>query len=300
MGRWTRIAGILLLLAVAGYVIYVQALKWHNKAMETSLEQKREAWQRESERLEGEITELKEELALKQEATLPEEKLQEVFGQEAEEGGPPEVESSCEVLDDKVREFFSYLDDRDYVKAYRLKDGTLDYFQTVVGKLSQHPPVVSAELKDPYLLIQNVAHFYRVLGKGGIRLARDVVVNESEITEPVGALLFEWSSAGERCKEEFQAPPPLSSQYEYAGFFLNSLGGRGYLLRRDPRVRILTTYYGVLILDRANGEDLNRHGIDIRPHIDSVAREIRNSRGLVFQKEYLDRLGALREKYAVQ
>jgi hypothetical protein len=291
--------GILLLLAIVGYVIYVQALKWHNKAVETSLEQKGEAWQRESERLAQEITGLKEELALKQEATLPEERLREVFGQDTEEDGSAEAES-CEVLDRKMREFFSYLDDKDYVKAYRLEDGALGYFRTLVGKLSQHSPAVSAELKDPYLLIQNVAHFYRVLGKAGIRLARDVVVNESEIAEPIGALFFEWASAGERCKGGLEAPPPLSNQNEYAGFFLNSLGGRSYLLRRDPRVRILTTYYSVLILDRANGEDLNRHGIDIRPHIDSVAQEIRNSRGLVFQKEYLDRLDALREKYAAQ
>jgi hypothetical protein len=257
-------------------------------------------WQKESERLEKEITGLKEELALKQEATLPEERLQEVFGEDTEQGGPTEAESSCEVLDGKVRDFFSYLDDRDYVKAYRLQEGTLDYFQAKMDKLSQQPPTVSAELKDPYLLIQNVAHFYRVLGKVGVRLARDVVVKESEIAEPVGALLFDWASSRERCKEGLEASPPLSTQYDYAGFFLNSLGGRGYLLRRDPRVRILATYYSVLILDRANGMDLNRHGIDIRPHIDSVTQEIRNSRGLVFQKEYLDRLEGLREKYAVQ
>jgi hypothetical protein len=300
MTTWTKRVGVLLLLAVVGYVIYVQALKWHNKAMETSLEQGREAWQKESERLENEITGLQEELALKQEATLPEERLQEVFGEDTDECGPTEAESSCEVLDGKVKEFFSYLDDKEYVKAYRLEDETLDYFQTLVGKLSKNPPTVSAELKDPYLLIRNVAHFYRVLGKVGVRLARDVVVNESEITEPIGALLFEWSTAGERCEEGLETPPALSTQYEYAGFFLNSLGGRSYLLRRDPRVRILTTYYSVLILDRANGKDLNRHGIDIRPHIDSVAQEIRNSRGLVFQKEYLDRLEGLRGKYAAQ
>jgi hypothetical protein len=300
MTKWTKRVGIPLLLAIAGYVIYVQALKWHNRAMETSLEQNRQAWQREGERLKSEITGLKEELALKQEATLPEERLQEVFGEDAEAGGPPEVESSCDVLDGKVREFFAYLDTRDYVKAYRLKDGVLDYFQTLLAKLSRHPPMVSAELKDPYLLIQNVAHFYRVLGKVGVLLAREVVVNESEIAEPVGALFYQWSTAGERCKEGLEPPPPLSRQYEYAGFFLNSLGGRSYLLRRDPRVRILTTYYSVLILDRANGEDLNRHGIDIRPHIDSVAQEIRNSRSLFFQKEYLDKLETLREKYAAQ
>ena len=92
----------------------------------------------------------------------------------------------------------------------------------------------------------------------------------------------------------------MTPLYEYAGFFLHSLGGRSYLLRRDPTVRIMATYYSVLILDRANEEGLNRHGIDIRPHIDSVAEEIRNARGLVFRKDYLDTLEELKEKYTIR
>jgi hypothetical protein len=125
-----------------------------------------------------------------------------------------------------------------------------------------------------------------------------VIVNESEIAEPIGGLLFEWASSGERCQEGLEGRPSLVTLYEYAGFFLNSVGGRSYLTRRDLRLRALTTYYSVLILDVANQAELNRHGIDIRPHIDSVAGEIRYQRGLVYQKEYLDTLEGLREKYA--
>ena len=298
MKMWVRIAGVLLVLGVIGLVAYVQVMKWHKKTMDSSLEQKQHAWHRESERLEREIAGLREELALKQEATLPKEKLEEVFGEGAEEMTLDQGEADCEELDGKVREFFAYLDEKDYIKAYRLGEGTLRTFQSMVGKLSANPPEVSAELKDPFLLIQNVAHFYRVLGKRGLPMVRDVIVNESEIAEPVGGLLFEWFSSGERCQEGLEGRPSLTTLYEYAGFFLNSVGGRSYLMRRDSRVRIVTAYYCILILDLANQAELNRHGIDILPHIDSVAGEIRYQRGLVFQKEYLDTLEGLKEKYA--
>jgi hypothetical protein len=35
--------------------------------------------------------------------------------------------------------------------------------------------------------------------------------------------------------------------YEYASY-LNTLGGRSYLMRRDSKVRLLTTYYCILVL----------------------------------------------------
>lgn len=300
MKRWAKIAGGLLVLGFASYVVYVQVFEWHKKAMESSLEQKQDALQRESERLEQEIAGLREELALKEEAKLPKEMLDEVFGEDEEAMASEQGEAACEELDGKVRKFFAYLDKKAYIKAYRLDEGTLGTFQSMVGKLSAFPPEVSAELKDPFLLIQNVAHFYRVLGKRGLRMTRDVIVNESEIAEPVAGLMFEWSSSGERCQEGLEGRPSLTTLYEYAGFFLNSVGGRSYLMRRDSRVRIVTTYYCVLILDLANQQELNRHGIDIRPHIDSVAEEVRYHRGLVYQKEYLHTLEGLKEKYATR
>lgn len=297
MGRSTRIVGILVVLGIAGYGIYVQVMKWHRESLEISRERLQEAWNRESGRMEKEIKDLEAQLAVKQEPTLPEGRLAEVFGGEAKGILPEEGEPSCEALDKEVREFFAYLDGKPYVQSYRLGQGTLGYFRSMLDKLSKRPPAVSGELKDPYLLVQNVAHFYRVLGKQGVLLVRDVIRNESEIAEPVGALLYRWSSSGGGCGKGLEARPSLSTLYEYAGFFLNTLGGKSYLLRRDPRVRILTTYYSVLIVDRANREELNHQGIDIRPHIESVAEEIRNSRSLVFQKEYLQTLEDLEGRY---
>jgi hypothetical protein len=300
MKGWEKITAILLVLGVLGYGLYALFLKWHEKAMEASLEQKRAAWQNESERLEQEIAELREELVLKQEARLPEEKLEEVFGEDAAVRVGKRGESEPEEVDRRVKEFFEYLDEKDYIKAYGLEKGTLETFQSMMDRLAAQPPAVSAERKDPFLLIRNVAHFYRVLGKRDLLMAQDVIANESEIAEPVGAIFFEWAVPAGPSQEGIQGQPSLSTLYEYAGFFLNSVGGRSYLLRRDSRVRILTTYYCVLIVDRANQEEANRHGIDIRPHIDSIAEEIGNQRGLVFQKDYLDALAGLKERYAAR
>ena len=299
MKRWGRFAGILLVLGALGYGAYVQVWKWHEQAVKESVDKKGAAWQRESERLQKEIRELREELANRQEeATLPEEKLQEVFGEDAAGRVGERAESEREVTDRKVREFFAYLDGKDYIKAYRLEGGTGEAFRGIVERLAQHPPVVSAELKDPFLLIRNLAHFYRVMGKRDLGWVRDVMVNESEIAEPLGALFYEWALPEADGREATDGRPPLNTLYEYAAFLLNTVGGRSYLLRRDSKIRILTTYYCVLIVDRANEEQMNRHGIDIRPHIASVAEEIRHQRGLVYQKKYMDALEGLQKRYA--
>jgi hypothetical protein len=75
------------------------------------------------------------------------------------------------------------------------------------------------------------------------------------------------------------------------------LGGRSYLLRRDPKVRTLTIYYCVQVLDIANDEELNSRGIDIRPYLRSSLMDIENQTSLVHQKEYLSKLKELKLKY---
>jgi hypothetical protein len=91
--------------------------------------------------------------------------------------------------------------------------------------------------------------------------------------------------------------PSLETLYEYAGFFLNTLAGRNYLMRRNSQQRILTTYYSILILDKANDSTLNRYGIDIRPKIELLIPEINNTKGLIFKKQYSEKLNALKIKY---
>ena len=87
--------------------------------------------------------------------------------------------------------------------------------------------------------------------------------------------------------------------YEYSAFFLNTLAGRSYLLRRDSKIRILTGYYSVLILDRANEEQLNSGGLDIRPSIKSLLSDLQTQTGLIHQKEYIAELEKLADKYKV-
>lgn len=298
MGKWLKIIGIFLVLCAGGYVAYEQALKWHEKSLDGALIQEHEKYRVEMDNQQERIDNLQEELELQKEAVLPKEKLEEVFGEKAGELLFHPAEQSCKDLDRQMIEFFSYLDGKDYLHDLRSEQGAYPVFQLLVSQVSENLPLIQGEMKDPYSLISNVAHFYRTLGKKNVKRVREVLEQEHEIIEPVGALFFEWGLAGDRCKEEGgQERPSLDVLYEYAGFFLNTLAGKSYMLRRDSKLRILTTYYCVLILDRANQQMLNRHGMDIRPHIDFASHDIRTHRGLVSQKKYLDTLEELRKKY---
>jgi hypothetical protein len=70
----------------------------------------------------------------------------------------------------------------------------------------------------------------------------------------------------------------MKTIYEYATFFLNTLGGRSYMLRRDSKMRMLVNYYALLAVDMANDTGRNIYGIDIRPHIDYLFYDINNQK----------------------
>ena len=108
---------------------------------------------------------------------------------------------------------------------------------------------------------------------------------------------YQWFTMDDEGQATLKGRPSMTSMYEYAGFILNTLGGRSYLLRRGPKVRTLTTYYCVLILDKANDKELNSKGIDIRPYINSSLMEIENQIGLIHQEEYVAKLNDLSLKY---
>jgi hypothetical protein len=166
-----------------------------------------------------------------------------------------------------------------------------------VNKLSKKLPIVSGETDSLYNLFLNIAHFYRVLGKKRVFLIREILKNESEILESVMRTFHLWYMLENDAEEKLKGRPSLSVLYDYAGYFLSTLGGRSYLLRRDSRIRILSTYYCVRILDIANDKGLNSNGIDIRPHIELTFNDISNQIGLVHQKVYLIELENLKRKY---
>jgi hypothetical protein len=201
-------------------------------------------------------------------------------------------------IERQIKAFFAYLDEQPYVRAYSLEGGTYLQYQIAINKLSSNLPAVAGEMQSLYTMVRNVAYLYRVMGKKPIYLTREILQNESEVIEPVMQTFYRWYTMDEGGKPALGGRPSPATMYEYAGFLLNTLGGRSYLLRRSPKIRALTTYYCVLTLDRANDEEINSKGIDIRPYLKSSMMEIKNQIGLIYQKEYITKLSELSLKYS--
>lgn len=223
-------------------------------------------------------------------------KMMPVSPPEEQISGPPAVkEITRDILQERVEGFFSYLDQQEYIQAYNLPEGTYQHFLGITSELSSHLPVVSGEMSDLSLLRSNIAHFFRVIGRENIRLALDILSHERGGLEDDMAILFEWGMREAR-KEEGAIAADINTLYEYSVFFLNTVGGKAYLLRRESRVRILLTYYAILILDRANEQHLNRHGVDISPHLTLLVNDIKRYKGLDHKERYLAQLGELEKR----
>jgi hypothetical protein len=288
---------IMIVVGITGYLTYKRMSNLDRAEKNEILEQ--EVQQKKIETLEEQVSTLQEELEEQEDKLVPKEKLAEVFGEEATTVTPEVKEPSCEDIKGNMTAFFNHLDKQAYVKSYEIKESSLEFFKRILAQLSETTPRVTGEMVGLPTLMSNMAYFYRRLGKKRVDFIREILMNESDISESVFKTLYQWTTSCDRCGEMAQECPSLKTLYEYAGFFLNTLAGRSYLLRRNSRERILTSYYSIVILDKANEETLNRHGIDIIPHIDFISSEIINQRGLVHKKQYLATLNSLKQKYQV-
>ena len=305
MDKPAKIVVALVIIAVSGFFIFSKISGWHKSKVEKAVQKEQETWQGKTDKLEQEVSALKQELTEAKGQSVPEEKLAEVFGQEKKEAvgpqgaTPPPAEklSDFEKTQQQIAAFFTYLDNRPYVKALNLPGGSYLQYQIAIEKLSAKPPIIVGEMDSLYNMVRNVAHFYRVMGKKRVLLSRQILSNETEVIESVMKTFYEWYTMDDGGQAALKGRPSMTAMYEYAGYLLNTLGGRSYMLRRSPQVRALTTYYCVLILDKANDQELNSRGIDIRPYIKSSLLEIKNLIGLIHQKDYITKLSELSLKY---
>ena len=210
----------------------------------------------------------------------------------------PAPQNECLQTADKISLFFEHLDRQAYIREHAVKGSTLDHFRGIINKLIANPPVVVRETDDLFAILNNMAHFFRVLGPKDILLIKNVFIHERELIEPTMALFYKWSEIAPECNDtDLNIDMPLAGLYEYAGYFINTLGGQSYLFRRELYLRILVRYYSILIIDRANDMDANRYGIDIRYTLDSLISEIQGNGGLENRQEYLENLARLQEHY---
>jgi hypothetical protein len=213
-------------------------------------------------------------------------------------GGTPAAVDVCKENREKLQGLFAYLDRQDYVASQRLAGGAFEHFKGLLARLLEKPPFVQRETDDLVQVLQNKAHFFRVLGKKNTLLLRDILRKEGDITESSFATLYQAMSLQEKCTADGPAlRATLKDVYPYAVYFLNTLGGSSYLIRRDSRVRMLTQYYSILILDQANQRRLNKLGLDIRPALDALIGDLEGAANLTRKEEYIKTLKSIRARY---
>ena len=207
------------------------------------------------------------------------------------------TQQQCDQLVDSLSAFFNDLDDKPYIRAYELDQPCLQLFNELNEQLLANPPVVVRETDDLYTILTNMAHFFRIIGRKNVLLMKGILDRESDKIEDVAAELYIWTIVNQ-CKDNtLHMEVPLDKVYEYAGFFLNTMGGRSYLFRRDSRSRLLVNYYAILIIDRANMENMNRYGLDVNAVLPRLIQEIESTSQLIYKEDYLDTLYGLQEKY---
>ncbi len=206
-------------------------------------------------------------------------------------------EDSCAQVEKNVTEFFRYLDQKEYVQNPGSKIDTYTRFKKILNRLAARPPVPAGEGTDSTIIIKNVYHFYRVLDRKDLQLIRRIVTKEKETLEFNLEMFYRWFGLGSRCPDPEGVRPSMEMLYKYAGFFINTTGGRACLFRRSSDIRLLVSYYCLLIINEADKKGGNSSGIDILPYIEPIRAEILLHTHFQSQSEYINKLDSLKRYY---
>jgi len=210
---------------------------------------------------------------------------------------PTIPQTECEKLEEDLLHFFQSLDKELYIEQFGLQTTTQEHFSELTETLLRNPPVVTRETDDLYKVLTNMAHFFRTIGKENILLIKGILDRERDTIEDVAQNLYKWTMVEKCSSDEFQLQASVEQVYEYAGFFVNTMGGRSYLFRRDSRSRLLINYYALLVIDKASDVGINHHGINIAELLPLLIDKIESSNQLIYKEMYLDTLYKLEEKY---
>ncbi len=290
----TLIVGcVIIVLACAAGYFYLQSKQIIDDTQQ-QLEAERETRQELATDLEQKIEELETQLRDDAVPAPAPEKLREAFAPDNATQELPDV-VKADSVQDRATNFFRYLDSKGYAARRNVDGSSREIFARVLQNLDDTRPLVSGENQNLFALMRNITFFYRALGKDTLLAINDIIEAEAGIMEPVTALFYEWLNPWQP-----QASGPAVTRemmYDYAGFFLQSMGGRSYMFRRESGIRMLTLYYSLLVLDQANRDGLNVEGIDIGPPIKALIREIRYSRRLSERRQYLETLREIQGRY---
>ena len=297
MNRTLATVAVVFALIVVGVVTYVMVNKWHQNQMTIGRQQAQNECLEVIRKMEVDLEGMRAELQTEQRMRPGDDVFPTVFGTPVPDREADALPTDCNKAEEQMLSFFNYLDSRSYLSEQNIDGGSAGFFRDCAALLMANPPINIAEMQEIIRLVKNVTHFYRVLGRDRLSLALNLLAADERILEPAMAVFY---ASIVECGKPLPGdahPLPIERLYDYAGYFLNTLGGRSYLLRRESKVRMLVNYYAIIIVDKANDEKFNRYGIDVRPYIDYLFYDISNQKGLSYRERYLTRLAALRDKY---
>jgi hypothetical protein len=297
MSKTLTTVAIVFALIVVGFVTFLLVNKWHQNQMALGRQQAQNECLEVIHKMEGDLDDLRSQLDAERKMRPGAESFPKVFGTPAPGPDADTQPVDCKKVESQMFAFFNYLDGRAYMASAGVKGGSAAFFRQCASLLMADPPENVAEMRNMFRLVKNVTHFYRALGKKRLLLAKDILTAEERVLEPAMAMFYDRLVKCDQPLPGDKKPLPIERLYDYAGYFLNTLGGRSYLLRRESKLRMLVNYYAILIVDRANDEKFNRYGIDVRPYIDYLFYDISNQKGLAYRERYLTHLTALRDKY---
>jgi hypothetical protein len=206
-------------------------------------------------------------------------------------------EDYCAKIKKNMADFFHYLDQTEYFQHLNPKMDAYARFRGILKRSTDWPPIPAGEGIDPSIMIRNVYHLSRVLNKQDIHLIREVIRNENGAMEINLDMLYKWLNLDDNCPDPGGLRPTMEVLYQYAGFFLNTIGGRAYLFRRSPDLRLLTSYYCLMIVHEADKRGKNNYGIDILPFIAPLREEIIHYPDFQFGSEYINTLNNIEDYY---
>lgn len=226
---------------------------------------------------------------------------------EAETPEPPETEEPsnnataqpdpCEVLFSRLQNYFEYLDGTEYFQRLSPDVSAYERLKVILKKLIKHPPVPAEEASDPRILLANLHHFFRTLKAQDLRLASEILTNEPDSMEDTFDMLFSWLMLPAPCADPDSIRPSFQVTYTYAAFFVNTVGGRAYLFRRTPSVRVVVQYYALMVIYEADKRKNNTYGVDLLPLLTPLRNEISRFDDLIFQQQYLTNLDRIEYEY---
>ncbi len=273
---WVRISMVLIAVVavLAGYFLGLEQSHRENEKMPREKESSRQA-----------------------EKDVQKNDQQPVFAAEIRQPKSMEPQEYCARMESDIRDFFKYLDQKNYIQHLNERIDTYAEFKRILKKLSSSLPVPAGEGIDPTLMTKNIFYLFRVLNKSEMRLIKEITLNESETLELNLDMFYRWLDLGNQCPDPGEVRPSFDVLYHYSGFLLNTIGGRAYLSRRAMAVRILLSYYSLLIVHEADKKGRNIYGIDVFPHIAPLSAEMAIYPDLRLRNEYLQTLNNMENYY---